>query len=97
MKWTGALLFGYRLIGVVLFEVTQVRVLLLVFPNLFERFFILQVASQRFFPRFRMETYGRIAIVVLVILATKLPQEFALHYMEFGPWHWIHTRILGIE
>src|SRR5262245_58626252 len=35
----GRFLFYYRLVGVVLFEQTQIRALLLVFPNTFEYFF----------------------------------------------------------
>ncbi len=39
-RWTATLLFGYRLIGVVLLEPTNIRMLLFVFPALFENFFL---------------------------------------------------------
>ena len=36
-------------------------------------------------------------MVLMILVALKLPQEYLLHVMEFGPWHWFHTEILGIE
>ena len=96
-KRTSIVLFAYRLIGVVLFEITHIRVLLLVFPNLFENFVIFYLVVQRFFPRFTLRTYTKQAIILFLLLLLKLPQEFVLHYLEFGPWNWFHTQILGIE
>ena len=40
LRWTAAALFAWRFAGVVLFELTAVRPLLLVFPNLFENFYL---------------------------------------------------------
>jgi hypothetical protein len=37
---------------VVLFELTGVRVLLLIFSNLFENFVVFYLVMQRFFPKF---------------------------------------------
>ena len=39
-RWTANVLFFYRVIGVVAFEVTDARWLLLVFPALFDFFFL---------------------------------------------------------
>ena len=43
----GRFLYFYRLVGVVVFELSQVRAMLLVFPNTFEYFFIAYEASAR--------------------------------------------------
>lgn len=96
-KRTSVLLYMYRLTGVVLFEITGVRVLLLIFPNLFENFVIFYLVVQRYFPKFNLQTYSRLAVVLVLLLIPKMPQEYMLHYAEFGPWNWFHTEVLGIE
>jgi hypothetical protein len=53
-KFTSISLFAYRLIGVVLFEVTNMHVFLFIFPNVFEYFFIFELARQRFFKNFEL-------------------------------------------
>ena len=75
-------LFFYRLVGVVAFELTQSRALLLVFPNTFEYFFIAyEVVRLRWDPRavqhrFWVVTAGCIWIFV------KLPQEYWIHVAQ---------------
>src|SRR5688572_21417029 len=57
------LLFYWRLVGVAAFEMTGWRVLLLVFPNTFEYFFIFyEIVRTRWSPR-RLETRDLIAAV----------------------------------
>ena len=75
-------LFFYRMVGVMLFEVTGVRTLLLIFPNTFEYFFIAYEAvrlrwdPRRFGLRFWVVTAAFIWIVV------KLPQEYWIHVAQ---------------
>ena len=76
-------LFAYRLIGVVAFEITGIRKLLILFPNLFENFFLFYVAARRFAPDYEL-TSRRVAGWLGVLLVPKLAQEYALHYQE---WH----------
>ena len=98
LRWQGTArniavgLFVYRLIGVVAFEVSQDRDVLIFFPNLFEFWFVF-VAGAKFLrleerwrgePRLRGLVpfrYAREQLVVVlpVMLAIKLPQEYALH------------------
>jgi hypothetical protein len=84
LRWTGpertiaVALYAYRLVGFVAFEVTGQRELLLLFPNVFEPWFILVAAVHHFRP----ETIFRplpSAIALVVLLATKEIQEWALH------------------
>ena len=75
-------LYAYRLIGFVTFEVTGTREVLLFFPNLFELWFIF-VAGVHFFKVDYPFTPRRIAYALVPLLALKLFQEYALH---FGQW-----------
>jgi hypothetical protein len=86
-------LFAWRLLGIALFEITQVRVLLLVFPNVFENFYIAYLALRRFVPRFEL-TPLRLALLVVLVTIPKLAQEWLLHYQEAQPWDWIKRNIL---
>ena len=72
-------LFAYRTIGVVVFEVTDERAILLLFPNVFEWFFLLQLWLLRFRPAYIL-TPQRAAMWTAVLLVPKLAQEYLLHY-----------------
>jgi len=75
-------LWYYRLIGVWLFEVTQERWLLLVFPNTFEYFFIAyELIRTKWDPRrlTRKVVYGLAAFIWIFI---KLPQEWWIHIAQ---------------
>lgn len=78
---TATVLYAYRMLGVVLFEVTNARVLLLVFPNLFENVFIFYLVVVRFFPSYPL-TRRRLALWLGVLLIPKLTQEYILHYAK---------------
>ncbi len=98
LRWQGTArniavgLFVYRLIGVVAFEVSQDRDVLIFFPNLFEFWFVF-VAGAKFLrleERWRGEPHlrglvpfryarGQLVVILPVMLAIKLPQEYALH------------------
>jgi len=86
-------LFVYRLVGFVAFEATQVRVLLLVFPNVFENFYVAHLLLRRFAPRLEL-TPPRLALLLAVVLIPKLAQEYLLHYREAQPWDWIKREVL---
>lgn len=83
LRWTGTIrtvsvaLYAFRLIGFVLFEVSGERGLLLLFPNVFE-FWFLAVAALG--PR-RVGGWSsaRIGILIAVLTLAKEVQEWALH------------------
>ena len=93
VRWTSVALFAYRALGVVLFEVTQERVFLFIFPNLFENFYVGYLLLLRFAPRF-VPTPPRLVALLAVLLVPKLAQEYMLHYAEAQPWDWIKTHVL---
>ncbi len=78
-RWTASALFAYRLVGVAVFETTGARAALLVFPNLFELFFLWVVAALHFTPNYQF-TLKRITTALAVLLVPKLIQEYLLHY-----------------
>lgn len=92
-KWTSVALFAYRAVGVVAFEATQTRAFLLVFPNLFENFYIAYLLLLRFAPKWTL-TPPRLGALLVVLLIPKLAQEYMLHYAEAQPWDWVKTHIL---
>jgi hypothetical protein len=71
-------LYLYRLIGFVTFELTGVRAILLLFPNVFEFWFIL-VAGLHAARRVPDWTPRRLLGVLGVLLVLKEIQEWALH------------------
>jgi hypothetical protein len=94
IRRTTLALFAWRLIGVVLFEITVYRPLLLVFPNLFENVYLYVLVARRWFPAFVPRTPRAVAVVLVVLLAPKLVQEWVLHWEELHPWQWLRELIL---
>ncbi len=84
LRWQGAerpiaaALFAFRMVGFVAFEVTGVRALLLVFPNVFETWFLL-VAGLHASGRRLAWTPRRVALGLAAATAVKLVHEWALH------------------
>jgi len=88
------LLFAWRLLGVVLFEITVYRPLLVVFPNLFENFFLYVLVARRWFPRFMPRTVAQTVLVNVILLVPKEIQEYVLHWEELHPWQWLRETLL---
>lgn len=75
-------LFFYRQVGVVAFELSQVRALLLIFPNTFEYFFI---AYESIRSRWNPTRYGMkfwLVAAALIWIFIKLPQEYWIHIAQ---------------
>ena len=88
LRWRGLArnvalaLFGYRMIGVAAFELTQARWLLMVFPNVFEFWFVFVAARNHFAPRYQL-TALRAGLWFLAVLALKEGQEYFLHVWQY--------------
>ena len=84
LRWRGpsrtlaVLLFAYRMAGLLLFELTGERGVLLLFPNVFELWVIAVCALVRWQPRFTY-TPGHVAALLAILLPLKLFQEYAVH------------------
>lgn len=88
-------LFVYRVIGVIIFELTHIRATLFIFPNLFEHWFLFYLVRNRFFPGLQLNTWKQTAIWLVILYIPKLAQEYMLHIAEAQPWDWIKG-IIGI-
>lgn len=103
-NWTHLMAFGvsrflyyYRLIGVVLFELTQVRALLLIFPNTFEYFFDFYEAVRIRWNPLRMTTAIVIGAAAFIWIFIKLPQEWWIHVAQLDATDAIKTVIFGVS
>ena len=74
--------FSWRLIGVVAFELTQMRKFLFFAPNIFEYFYLAFLGIKKFEPEFRL-TRKILVILIIAIGIPKLIQEYILHYLEY--------------
>ncbi|MGI9646682.1 MAG: hypothetical protein ACR2O6_15355 [Ilumatobacteraceae bacterium] len=90
-------LWYYRLVGVTLFELTEVRALLLIFPNTFEYFFIFfevvrtKWSTSRVSARFVV--YSAAAIWVFI----KLPQEWWIHIAQLDFTDFMKEDVFGVD
>jgi hypothetical protein len=93
---TGQFLWYYRLFGVVAFELTEVRALLLIFPNTFEYFFIFYEGVRLLWNPHRLSHRNIILAAAGIWVFIKLPQEWWIHiaqldftdFMDDYPWMW---------
>lgn len=81
-------LFAFRLIGVGLFELTQERIVLFLFPNMFENWWLYVVAVRRWRPQWTPNSWRGVAIPMFIMLVPKMAQEYLLHFAEAQPWNW---------
>ncbi len=75
-------LYFYRLVGVVAFELTQTRALLLVFPNTFEYFFIAYEGVRSRWSTLRLHMTGWVLVAAGIWIFVKLPQEYWIHVAQ---------------
>lgn len=75
-------LFYYRLLGVLLFELSGTRALLIVFPNTFEYFFIFYEAVRLGWAPARMSHRLVAGAAAAIWVFVKLPQEYWIHIAE---------------
>jgi hypothetical protein len=80
-RGVASVLFVYRLIGVVIFEITGARAVLFFFPSLFENFFLFNAGRLQFLPQYVL-TPPRLAVWLVVLLIPKMVQEYFIHYQR---------------
>jgi len=93
---TGVILFLYRVIGSVNFEISGARIVLFFFPNLFENFFLFYGAAVRFAPRLLPHTARTLLLALLILSIPKFIQEWILHYAQLQPWNWLKEMVLPL-
>ena len=90
-------LWYYRLVGVVAFELTQVRALLLIFPNTFEYFFIFYEAVRVRWSPARIGTWTAVIAAALIWIFIKLPQEWWIHIAQLDMTDFIKESLFGVS
>jgi hypothetical protein len=75
-------LLYYRFVGVLLFEATQTRWLLMLFPNTFEYFFIWYEAVRLRWNPIRMSRKLVVGAAAFIWIFIKLPQEYWIHVAQ---------------
>jgi hypothetical protein len=88
------ILFVYRLAGVALFEATDLRIFLFVFPNLFENWWVYVVVVMKWFPKAVPGSWKSLLIPMVALLIPKMGQEYLLHFAEAKPYNWTQRHIL---
>jgi hypothetical protein len=91
----GRVLFYFRLLGVLAFELTGLRLLLAIFPNAFEPFFIYYELVRRKGDPLSLTRGALIGIVAVLWLVVKLPHEWWIHVARFDGTDFVKTKILG--
>lgn len=94
---TGRFLWYYRLVGVAAFELASWRPMLLIFPNVFEYFFILySLVRLRWDPR-RLSREFVLGAAAFLWIGVKLPQEYWIHVAKLDTTDLIKERVLGAD
>lgn len=80
-RWISVVLYAFRMVGFVTFELTGMREILLVFPNVFEFWFLLVAAVHHFRPALDWSRF-QLAAVLVPLIAAKEVQEYCLHWAK---------------
>jgi hypothetical protein len=86
-RTTALFFFGFRLIGVILFELTHFRPLLLLFPNVFDNFVFFYLFCLYLFKRKQLSlSFESLSIILSALIFPKLFHEYFMHYLLKQPW-----------
>jgi hypothetical protein len=89
-------LWYYRLIGVVAFELSQVRALLLIFPNTFEYFFIAYEVVRLAWNPERLSHRQIVGLAAFIWIFIKLPQEWWIHIAKLDFTDFMKEDVFGV-
>ena len=93
---TAQFLWYYRLLGVMLFELTQARALLIIFPNTFEYFFIAYEVVRLAWNPARLGRRQVIGMAAFIWIFIKLPQEWWLHIAQLDFTDFMKEDVFGV-
>ncbi|NLE21676.1 MAG: hypothetical protein GX624_02670 [Actinobacteria bacterium] len=90
-------LYYYRMMGVVLFELTQSRAVLFIFPNTFEYFFLFVEFVRWGWDTNRMGKWTVILSAAAIWVFIKLPQEWWIHIAKLDMTDFIKESLFGVS
>ncbi len=93
----GRFLWYWRLVGVALFEYTEARWLLVVFPNTFEYFFIAVEALKVSRNPFSLTNRQLTALAAGIWVVVKIPQEIWIHVAQLDVTDVVKEHLFGAE
>jgi hypothetical protein len=103
-NWTDPFAFGvarflwyYRLVGVLLFELFDVRALLIIFPNTFEYFFIAYEVVRLWWNPARLNRRQIIGMAAFIWIFIKLPQEWWIHIAQLDFTDFMKEDVFGVS
>jgi len=89
-------LFYYRMFGNALFEITQIRMILFIFPNTFEYFFIFVSGTALFYKMKRLSIRLLLAVAAFIWIFIKFPQEYWIHIAKLDTTDLFKEKILNV-
>jgi hypothetical protein len=93
---TAQVLWYYRLVGVVVFELTHARAVLIIFPNTFEYFFIAYEVVRLAWDPARLSRRRVIGMAAFIWIFIKLPQEWWLHIAKLDFTDFMKEDVFGV-
>jgi hypothetical protein len=94
---TAQFLWYYRLVGVLLFEITGARALLIIFPNTFEYFFIAYEFVRLWWNPARLSRRQILTMAALIWIFIKLPQEWWIHIAQLDFTDFMKEDVFGVS
>jgi hypothetical protein len=91
---TSVALFFYRLIGVIIFMVTQFRPIFVLFPNVIELFYLYYAYMLYKTPDYTIGSKKKLLIILIVLSTIKLTQEYTVHVLDSKPIVYIRYNVL---
>lgn len=82
VRYTSVVLFLYRVIGVMLFELTNNQYLLFVFPNIFESFYLFYLLYKMYTTAVFSYRNAYIVFSLLLLAISKYAFEYLLHVAQ---------------
>jgi hypothetical protein len=89
-------LWYFRLVGTTLFELTGFRALLMIFPNVFEYFFIYIELARTRWSALRLTRYHVLVAAAVIWIFIKLPQEYWIHIAQLDFTEFLKETVLGM-
>lgn len=89
-------MFFYRVVGVVLFELTGMGIFLFIFPNIFENLFLFYMLCRKILRVEPKIPPGLLYFCLMILLIPKMIQEYSQHVALIWNWQHIKINIFGV-
>lgn len=77
------ILFFWRFLGVLIFEITQIRKVLFFTPNIFEPFYLIVSILRKRSSAFRFSGFKKLGLLLVIIGIPKFIHEYILHFVGY--------------